>query len=69
MLFAPGWVLEIAEGNHLLPDDSTLPVCCSFLMNRFNISFQAGTDECVSSFFIDWKKGREAVVNYSISKF
>jgi hypothetical protein len=49
VLFAAGWVLAIAEGNRLLPDYCALPVCCSFLMNRSNLSSHPGTDECVSS--------------------
>jgi hypothetical protein len=49
MLFAAGWILEFAEGNLLLPDYCALLVCCSFLMNRSNLSFSYGTDPCVSS--------------------
>jgi hypothetical protein len=30
VLFAAGWILEIAEGNRLLPDDCALLLYCSF---------------------------------------
>jgi hypothetical protein len=48
-LFAVDWILEITEGNFLLPDDCASPVYCSFSRNRSNLAFHHGTDACVSS--------------------